>query len=152
MFKTAFMISVLLVIGTIACRKGADVAEKPKEEQTKFPPPKWKADETGRYPASMTAVVVLPALLQTAITEEDQLAAFIGGECRGEGARVRVGSTDMYFVLIRGLADEQSPVTFKYYNAKSSFLYQTGPVVNFLIDGVYGTAESPKVLDLSPVK
>ena len=152
MFKTAFMISVLLVIGTIACRKGADVAEKPKEEQTKFPPPKWKADETGRYPASMTAVVVLPALLQTAITEEDQLAAFIGGECRGEGARVRVGSTDMYFVLIRGLADEQSPVTFKYYNAKSSYLYQTGPVVNFMIDGVYGTAESPKVLDLSPVK
>lgn len=148
----AWIIGIFLLMGTTACKKSEEVTGTNKEEQTKFPPPKWKADEGGKYPATMTAVVALPLTLQGNMTVDDELAAFINGECRGEGVVVKVGTVNLYFILIRGLAEEQKPVVFKYYNAKSSYLYQTEPVVNFLIDDVYGTAENPKLLALNPVK
>jgi hypothetical protein len=144
-------LSVLLVVVTMACQKGAEEAGPPKEEQTTFPPPKWKADDSGKYPATMTAVVALPIVLQGNMLAGDELAAFVNGECRGEGVVVKVGMANLYFVLVRGLAEEQNPVVFKYYSAKSRYMYETGPVVNFLIDDVYGTAESPKLLSLRPV-
>ena len=150
MKATVQFLWMLLLIGTISCRKEKETATK--EEFTKFPPPAWKVDETGKYPASMTAVVSLPASLQPAATETDQLAAFVNDECRGLGVRVNLDAGAVYFVLIRGLADEQSPVVFKYYNSKSSYLYQTAPVLHFLVDDVYGTAQNPKLLALSPVK
>ncbi|MFL5811882.1 MAG: hypothetical protein ACJ749_20330, partial [Flavisolibacter sp.] len=105
-----------------------------------------------RYPASMTAVVMLPDNLQATASDGDQLAAFINDECRGVGEKVKVNAKDLYFVLIRGLAEEQSKIVFKYYNSKTAYLYQTGPELNFLIDAIYGTAENPQLLQLKPVK
>lgn len=147
---TWYLISMLLFFGTTSCKKNTDVI--PKEEGTKFAAPAWNADEIGNFPASMTAVVVLPATLQATASETDQLAAFINNQCRGLGVIVKVDSTSVYFILIHGLAEEQSQVVFKYYSAKTSYLYQTAPVLHFLIDEVYGTAQNPEVLALSPVK
>ncbi len=146
----SYVVIMLLLIGTSGCKK--DPGATTEEVFTKFPPPTWRADETGKYPASMTAVVAIPATLQRNVNESDQLAAFINNECRGDGVRVKVDTTYVYFILIRGLADEQSKIVFKYYSAKSSYLYQTQPVVSFLVDDVYGTAQNPKELALSPVK
>jgi hypothetical protein len=152
MKQFVWITGVLLLLAATACHKNPDEINAPKEEQTKFPAPAWKADETGRYPASMTAVVSLPVTLRAAAGEGDQLAAFVDGECRGTGVQVKLDTTTVYFILIRGLTDEQSPVVFQYYNAKSSYLYKSEPVLRFLTDKVYGTAQNPEVLALSPVK
>lgn len=100
----------------------------------------------------MTAVVALPASLEPTKGPGDQLAAFIGEECRGLGVVVNVETKYLYFLLIRGLADEQSKITFKYYNGKTGYLYKTNPDLSFLVDAVYGTAQNPKLLSLSAVK
>ena len=141
---------LLLLLTTAGCKK--ETEKKPEEVVKTFPPPNWKGDETGRYPATMTAVVILPASLEAARGQGDQLAAFIGDECRGVGDVVKVETKELYFVMIRGLADEQSKITFKYYQAKTGYLYQTSTDLTFLVDAVYGTAGNPKVLALSPVK
>lgn len=100
----------------------------------------------------MTAVVTIPAALQASLGDADQLAAFVNNECRGVGVLDKVNNAYVFFMLIRGLPDEQSKITFKYYSVKTSYLYQTGPDLSFLIDAVYGTAQNPKVLALAEVK
>ncbi len=145
-------ISLLLLFALHGCKKNEQVVPA-VDVQTKFPPPTtWKADETGKYPASMTAVVTLPPNLYAGMDAGDQLAAFINNECRGDGIIVKVGSSNLFFVLIRGLSDEQGKIKFKYYSAKTSFMYEAQPQLNFLVDDVFGNSQNPKVLELSPVK
>ena len=100
----------------------------------------------------MTAVVALPAALAGNTTINDKLAAFINGECRGVGIIDKVNNQDLYFVLIQGLPDETGKVTFKYYSSKTAYLYEAVSETSFLIDAVYGNAQTPKVLELKQVK
>ena len=145
--KACIVIVVILLLG---CKKTAEVS--PTETFTKFQPPAWQVDESGKYPYSMTAVVALPTNLSKQISEGDQLGAFVNNECRGKGEAVKVGSDKVFFVLIRGLADEQSSITFKYYSATTSYMYASQPSLTFLVDDVYGTASHPKVLELTQLK
>ncbi|RZJ99410.1 MAG: hypothetical protein EOO43_26375, partial [Flavobacterium sp.] len=117
-------ISIFLMIAIIGCSKKEDDIAPPEEIYTKFPPPDWKVDESGKYPFSMTAAVTIPAKLQLQMNDNDQIAAFINEECRGKGVKIKVDSVDVFFILVRGLADEQKKITFKYYSAKSSYIYQ----------------------------
>ena len=151
MKATVIILTVLLLVINLGCKKETE-QKAPEEAATKFPAPDWKVDETGRYPATMTAVVTLPDGMHGSISENDQLAAFVSEDCRGIASVVKVGSVNVYFLMIRGLADEQSKIIFKYYSAKTGYLFQSGPILNFLVDDVYGTAQNPKVLSVTQVK
>lgn len=142
---------IVFLLAAAGCKKEGNTGSEETASAT-FPPPGWKADESGRYPATMTAVVALPPALAQGISTGDQLAAFIGDECRGVGSLVKVESKDLFFLLIRGLADEQSLVTFKYYHAAKKHLYRSGADLRFLVDAVWGTAANPKLLALTQVK
>lgn len=153
--KTLYLLFGLwLLAGAAGCRKeaGESPAIEREEKRATFPPPAWKEDETGRYPATMTAVVTLPDALQSHTSDRDQLAAFISDECRGVGLKDTIAGKLVYFIMIRGLADEQNKIVFKYYHGKTGYLYQTAPDLSFLIDAVYGTAQQPKQLQLIAVK
>ena len=65
---------------------------------------------------------------------------------------LKVNNVNVFFVLIRGVSEEQSKVSFKYYNAGTAYMYQSQTPLNFHVDDIYGTAEQPKVLDLLQLK
>jgi hypothetical protein len=134
----------------MGCSKSENNAPEPPG--TKFTAPEWKQDTSGRYPASMTAVLALPNSLAAAVLESDQLAAFVNDECRGIGTVEKVNTQNLFFVMIHGMPDETSKVKFKYYSTKTSFMYESKDTLNFLIDAVYGTAQNPKTLQLSQLK
>lgn len=140
----------IFLLTTLSCSKSGSTNQG--EVGTKFPAPQWSADTTGKYPATMTAVLALPATLAGNLMEKDQLAAFVNGECRGVAALEKVGNVDLFFIMVRGLPDESSNVRFKYYSSKTSYMYESNDAVNFLIDAVYGTAQNPKTLELSQLK
>ena len=147
---TLYFAVLLMAAG---CSKSSDVGSSTTgTPATTFAAPTWKADDTGKYPATMTAVVALPTALAANTATGDKLAAFVNGECRGVGVIDKVNNQDLYFVLIQGMPDETSKVTFKYYNSKTSFLYEAVSATSFLIDAVYGTAQNPMVLELKQVK
>lgn len=123
-----------------------------KKEHPKIPSPSWKADHLEEYPVTMTAVVRIPPGLFNSRRATDELAAFINNECRGVGQRIQMDTSAAYFVLIHGKSDEKGKIQFKYYSASNSYLYQTDPFLNFIIDGNYGTADQPEVLKLKLVK
>lgn len=144
------LLCVFLLVTALSCSKTGST--NPNESGTKFPAPQWQADTTGKYPATMTAVLALPGALAGDLMANDQLAAFINGECRGLAALEKVGNVDLFFIMIRGLPDETSNIKFKYYSSKTSYMYESNDTIRFLIDDVYGTAQNPKTLELSQLK
>lgn len=141
------LMAVLITAGISSCSKDRDSG------YAKVPAPDWKEDMTGKYPASMTAVVQLPENLLPASQVEDKLAAFIKDECRGTGVMVKVNdTTSVFYVMIHGTAAEQTKISFKYYSKKDSYLYTTNDFLDFSIDGNYGTVDEPAILDLQHVK
>jgi hypothetical protein len=119
---------------------------------TKFPVPDWAADDTGKYPATMTAVFALPAALGGDAGTNDKLAAFVNETCRGLGVLVEVNNVKLYFVLIQGLPDETNKVAIRYYNSKTSYLYESQAALTFSADGTFGTAENPQMLALTQLR
>lgn len=135
---------VILLACAMSCKKS--------HRLPKVPSPNWTVEDMGKYPASMTAVVQVPESLQKHIQNDDKIAAFIGEECRGTGALVTTGSVSAFFILIHGTSSEQSKISFKYYTAGRSNMYETAATLDFTVDGNYGTADVPEILDLKPVK
>ena len=150
MKKILAAIYILLMLGVAGCSK-SPVETKPAEA-TKFPEPNWKVDETGKYPVTMTAVFTLPVTLAGSVQENDKLAAFINDECRGVGVIVKVNDQNLFFVLIQGLPEETNNIIIKYYSNKTSYMYQSQATLTFLADGNYGTAENPKIVELTQLK
>lgn len=101
---------------------------------------------------SMTAVVKLPHSMQSDSGPGDQLAAFIGEDCRGIGVPVEIRNELTFYVMIRGAASESGHVHFIYYSARNGHLYRSDNGAEFAVDGLYGTADQPVVLDLRPWK
>lgn len=139
--KNSFLIiSFVIFTFLLSCRK----------EEPPVPSPDWKIAESPDYSVNMTAVVEVPAtqMLMTVTGDKDRLAAFVGDECRGVGTRVK---GEVYFVLIRGKADESKNVKFKYYNADWQKMYETDSFLPFEPDVVFGTIDVPEILNLQKV-
>lgn len=138
------ILCIILGYGIGGCKK--------HHSRPKVPAPTWTVDQTGQYPASMTAVVRVPDNLQENVQKADQIGAFIGDECRGKGQLVVAGENKLFFILIHGTASEQSRISFKYYSSLKSYLYQTDVFLDFTVDGNFGTADNPIILGLQPVE
>ena len=96
---------------------------------------------------SMTAVVAIPSSMQATADEADQVAAFVGDKCCGVGEAIDANGVKCYAVTIR--SSEAGKVSFRYYSAHNSYLYETGELTDFADGGAYGTADAPKVLPIS---
>lgn len=135
------LLSLCVLAGLTSC--GDDEVVFPTS-----PAPEWQVDLSEQYPLSMSAVVRLPDNLAAHAASGDQLAAFVGDECRGVGEAVEVNGKQVYFVLIKGNGNEVQQVKFQYYSAKNSYLYTTPNFLKFEVDSRYGSADSPEVLPL----
>ena len=150
MKRISTVIYVLLIVVTLGC--GKNRVNTPVAVATKFPEPTWKIDDTGKYPATMTAVFKLPVTFVSSALESDKLAAFINDECRGVGVIVKVNNLNLFFVLIQGLPEETNKITIRYYSSKTSYMYESQSALTFSADAIYGTAENPKTLELTQLK
>lgn len=144
MTKTKFgghiFVVCLLLLGTIASCK--------KETQVRKEAPNWSIKAAGDYPYTMTAVVTLPQMYGATPAKGDQMAAFMGEDCRGIGTLTIVGGLPLYFILIHGTATENAAVYFLYYNATQGAIYKSKEGSNFAVDSSFGTVDSPEMLKL----
>jgi hypothetical protein len=125
-----------------------------KEEEERFPQfetPAWSIDAT-QHSVNMTAVVQLPQQWAQYAQSGDRLAAFAGENCRGVGEVVG-DNPAVYYVTIHGTSEEQVQIKFRYYNARTRYLFDSGELFPFEVDKVYGTSDAPEILSsLSIVK
>lgn len=107
-------------------------------------PKEWKVDHHAyEYNMVMTGMIEIDHLLS--IDEEDKVAAFIGGECRGMAQLQYVQSINRYlltmFVYSNVAAGEV--VEFKIYDADRRTTYKAVDVVSFAADSIAGSFSSP---------
>lgn len=140
--KIYLMIAVMGTLGVFATSCSGD--DEPSTQEA----PQWSVANSPEFSVSMTAVVILPDYLQKYYQGGDQLAAFVGDECRGTGLEI----DGKYYILIKGAARETGKVTFKYYSHANKYLYSTGELMPFEADEIYGTVDAPKTLPLVIVK
>ncbi|MCP9610486.1 hypothetical protein [Coprobacter tertius] len=129
----------LFILGLNSCQK--------EEVYKTFPPPVWQVEDT-KYSVNMTAVVVLPPNMQALYQKNDQIAAFVNDECRGIGQFV----DNAFFITIKGLPEEISKVSFKYYNNQNQYMYSTDAFLSFEQDAIFGTIDAPEILTLNIVQ
>jgi len=126
---------------------GCSKDTEPYEEHTI---PDWSVQTPWLLPNSFTAIVAIPDNINVYATDDDMLAAFIDGECRGLGTLVRTDGSEkrVYYITIRASDTEDGEIIFKYFNSRLSYMYQAKQSVPFVTDGTYGTYDSPVILDL----
>jgi len=108
-------------------------------------------EESGKYTASMKAVVTLNTPLPFETRTSDLFAVFIGEECRGLGVKSEVGGKTIYTFDILGKSDAEGAVYFKYYSQQTSAIYTAAETFNFSKNGVSGTDVAPFTLTLKAV-
>lgn len=106
------------------------------EKETSGTFPVWSVAVPAEASVNMMAWVQIPSTMK--ITEYDILAAFVGEDCRA----IAIPSSDRTFVLtIKGVADEHSPITLKYYNAARNRIYTDSGHLHFAADEPVGVEE-----------
>lgn len=112
--------------------------------------PQWTEPASGIFQFSMTAIVRLSDFLEKYADDADQMAAFIGDECRGVGSVEVNNGQKLFFIYIKG-DNTESKVTLKYYSAKNKKMYTCEGLFDFEQNNNYGTAEAPEIapFDLS---
>lgn len=110
--------------------------------------PQWTAPNPNVYPTSMTAVIRLTPFLEQYLTDEDQMAAFIGDECRGVADIVDVDGISLFFIMVKAQDNETGNVTFRYYNKKTKNLFSSVAAdVAYEVNKIYGTVDEPAFPD-----
>ena len=114
--------------------------------------PDWSVDPNS-YEESMNLIANLSILNVPSEDDEDIVAAFINGECRGMASPKYNKRYDSYFVTmdIYGNGDDANePVTFKVYDASTGITYPvvtTSEPVEFDLNALVGLYKSPIQLD-----
>ena len=106
--------------------------------------PSWTDPDKSVYPTSMTAVVRLVPALEHFAADADQMAAFIGNECRGVAQAVTVDGVKLFFIQVKAPSNESGNVEFRYFSSHSGRIYKSAASdVPYVINKVYGTADAP---------
>ena len=113
-----------------------------------FNAPQWEVVDNPEYAVTMTVIAEIPDHIAKVAQEGDELAAFVGDECRGMAKKVN----QQYFIMIHGVENETPNFHFRYYSAATRNMYRTGDTYQFKADEMLGTVDNPEKLLLEIVK
>lgn len=133
------LLAITLLPG-MACRKD--------KKGTSFGVPDWVLVKKELHPYSMTAVIKIDEAINKTLNITDQLGVFVGTECRGKGGQVTNNGTILFYVQIHGSAAEQSNLSFRYYNAKNGYMYESTQQISFTVDENIGSVDNPWVIPM----
>ena len=106
--------------------------------------PSWSDPDKNVYPSSMTAVLCLTDALNYFAADDDQMAAFIGDECRGVAKVINSNGRKLFFIQVKASSSESGNVEFRYFSSRWGRIYKSpASDVKYEINKVYGTADVP---------
>jgi hypothetical protein len=110
-----------------------------KEEYNTYENPHWAVTSYEGLSASCTIVMDLPNNIKPYQDEDDVVAAFINGECRG----VSTQQNGLFYIIVSAAADEVANIDLKYYNVSNKYMYQVAEQIPFEINKRIGTTDDP---------
>lgn len=105
--------------------------------------PNWTS--TNNYSLTMTYIAnISKSNVIQPLVAGDELAAFVGTECRGKGTIVNIGGNPVFFLIIGGNQTSNEILTFKYYQVSTNQIYNlTLTNKQFIGNENFGTPDSP---------
>ena len=110
--------------------------------------PGWTAIDDPDHDVTMTVIMTLPDHLAGNTSDGDEMAAFIGDQCRGTANRVG----GLYYIMVSGMESEAGDVYFRYYCANTGYMYRSATSLPFNANATEGTADEPLSLTFDIIK
>jgi ribosomal protein L33 len=88
------------------------------------------------------AQVIINTTIQP-IVEGDELAAFIGNQCRGVATIVSNDNKTYFYLLIYGNQNDTEKLSFKYYCMQKSRIFETIPIDTYFPNQTVGSLDTP---------
>lgn len=108
-------------------------------------PPDWYVDPAA-FSNSMAIVGTLNFQRVESIDENDMIAAFINGECRGVSKSMYEEDVNRFLAYLLVYANEtEAVVSFKLYDADTDQVFNVPKTVPFVVNGLKGDLERPYV-------
>ncbi len=105
--------------------------------------PNWTS--TNNYSLTMTYIANISkgGAIQSLVAG-DEIAAFVGTECRGKGTIVNIGGNPVFFLIIGGNQTSNEILNFKYYQVSTNQIYNlTLTNKQFIGNENFGTPDVP---------
>lgn len=104
-----------------------------------------------KYPTDLTAYIQLPGSIGAYASNADEMAAFCGDECRGNGTLIRDEADPkdpgVWCIRIWGYVGEK--VTLKYYCASNKYMYHSTETIVLQDDEHLGTFDEPRLISFN---
>jgi gliding motility-associated-like protein len=105
--------------------------------------PEWSVDPA-QYSNSMAVVGIIIIDRVESVDDQDRIAAFINGECRGMAPLLFDENVNRYLAYLLVYANEtNAQVNFKVYDASNDAVYDVPYQINFVVNGLVGEIERP---------
>ena len=108
--------------------------------------PDWSVDPNA-YQYNMTVTAVIKIGDMESGDEQDRIAAFVDGECRGVARPMYLPALHRYvsFLMIHSNASADEVVRFRFFDADAKATLKVAEITMFNVDAVYGSVEQPLV-------
>ena len=109
------------------------------------PSPQWNdvvdvVKPNEKYQTDLTVYIQLPGSISAYTSNEDELAAFRGDECRGIGTLV----DDVWCIRVWGNVGDN--ITLRYYSATNKYMYHSTETIVLKDDEHLGTFDDPRLI------
>ena len=140
------IIAILAVaVSFVSCSSSGD--DETVEQYTQHEKPQWnnaveevKPDE--KYPTDLTAYIQLPGSISAYSSNADEMAAFCGDECRGNGTLV----DNVWCIRIWGNVGDKITLRFYCYEP-NRYMYHSTETIVLKDDERLGTFDDPLVIN-----
>lgn len=107
--------------------------------------PDWQVDPA-QYSNSMAIVGILIIDRIESVDEQDRVAAFINGECRGIAPLLLDENVNRYMAYLLVYANEtQAQISFKIHDASQDVIYEVPYQLSFIVNGLVGEINQPYI-------
>lgn len=129
----------------LSCSKEEPVVElNPTESESFVPAPHWKLIENHQLlPATMTAIAALPIEYDKEHRLMDELAVFVGEECRGIAEYVENNGEGKWVVVVYSDGSRDEKFYFKHYMYSRRQVFTSIETFKFAADTRLGNFDNP---------
>jgi hypothetical protein len=121
---------------------------KKKDTEVFDSKPNWvmATDVNKEYSMTYIVKVSVNSVVQPLVVD-DELAAFIGTQCRGTSTIVANDSKNCFYLLVYGNQNDSEKLTFKYFSSQQRKIYESVPVDSYYPNQIIGSLDAPTLLE-----
>ena len=110
--------------------------------------PDWALASDVNKEYSMTYIVRVSVKSEVQpLVEADELAAFIGSQCRGTATIVTNDSKNCFYLLVYGNQNDTEKLSFRFFSSQKRKIFESIPVDTYFPNLMIGSLDTPIIFE-----